>query len=54
MRLVLPLAEFGRVPRQGGRAVLSTPHPSMDHQLAGRDDYFEAYGFNDEWLRAAG
>jgi SAM-dependent methyltransferase len=43
------LREFNRVLGAGGRLVVSTHHPFMDHQLSGRDNYFETYSFNDTW-----
>jgi len=48
----LPLSEFNRLLSDGGRLVFSTHHPFMDHQLAGRENYFETYCFNDKWERA--
>ncbi|WNV76526.1 methyltransferase domain-containing protein [Geodermatophilus sp. DSM 44513] len=45
------LAEFHRVPTPGGRLVVSTHHPFMDHALAGGRDYFATYDFTDEWRR---
>jgi len=47
----LPLSEFNRLLSQGSRLVFSTHHPFMDHQLAGRDNYFETYSFNETWQR---
>lgn len=46
-----PLREFNRVLTRGGRLVFSTHHPFMDHQLSGRDNYFETYSFADAWQR---
>lgn len=46
-----PLSEFNRLLSQGGRPVFSTHPPFMDHQLAGRDNYFETYSFNETWQR---
>lgn len=43
------LREFNRVLCAGGRLVISTHHPFMDHPLSGRDNYFETYSFNDTW-----
>ncbi|WLA53025.1 class I SAM-dependent methyltransferase [Bradyrhizobium elkanii] len=45
------LSEFNRLLPQGGRLVFSTHHPFMDHQLAGRENYFETYNFTDTWQR---
>ncbi|NTE65157.1 class I SAM-dependent methyltransferase [Agrobacterium tumefaciens] len=47
----LPLSEFNRLLSDGGRLVFSTHHPFMDHQSAGRDNYFETYSFNETWKR---
>ena len=47
----LPLLEFNRVLAKGGRLVLSTHHPFMDHPLSGHDNYFETYRFDDTWER---
>lgn len=46
-----PLSEFNRVLCPGGRLVFSTHHPFMDHDLAGGDNYFETYSFNETWQR---
>ncbi len=46
-----PLAEFNRVLVPGGRFVFSTHHPFMDHELAGGENYFETYRFEEMWLR---
>ncbi len=43
------LREFHRVLAPGGRLVISTHHPFMDHQLAGGDDYFATYAFTEDW-----
>lgn len=43
------LREFHRVLRPGGRFVMSTHHPFLDHQLAGRDNYFETYQWSEVW-----
>ena len=45
------LSEFHRLLSPNGRFVFSTHHPFMDHQLAGHENYFETYGFNDTWQR---
>ncbi|WP_077960557.1 class I SAM-dependent methyltransferase [Ensifer adhaerens] len=45
------LCEFNRILPSGGRLVLSTHHPFMDHQLSGHDNYFETYSFDDTWER---
>lgn len=47
----LPLSEFNRLLSHGGRLVFSTHHPFMDHQLTGRDNYFETYRFSETWQR---
>lgn len=44
-----PLKEFHRVLAPNGRLVFSTHHPTMDHLLSGRPNYFETYEFSDEW-----
>jgi len=46
-----PLAEFRRVLVPGGRLVISTHHPFMDHALAGEPDYFATYEYTDEWVK---
>lgn len=46
-----PLSEFARLLPQGGRLVFSTHHPFMDHELAGRENYFETYSFSETWQR---
>jgi len=43
------LREFHRVLIPGGRLVVSTHHPFMDHVLAGGVDYFATYAFTDQW-----
>ncbi len=45
------LAEFRRVLRPGGRLVISTHHPFMDHELAGGESYFDTYDFSEVWTR---
>jgi SAM-dependent methyltransferase len=45
------LAEFRRVLVPGGRLVISTHHPFMDHPLAGGPDYFATYDFTEEWTK---
>ncbi|MBY5854359.1 class I SAM-dependent methyltransferase [Rhizobium ruizarguesonis] len=46
-----PLSEFNRLLPEGGRLVLSTHHPFMDHASTGRDNYFETYSFDETWQR---
>ncbi|WP_245493584.1 class I SAM-dependent methyltransferase [Rhizobium ruizarguesonis] len=46
-----PLPEFNRLLPKGGRLVLSTHHPFMDHASTGRDNYFETYSFDEIWQR---
>jgi SAM-dependent methyltransferase len=43
------LIEFRRVLAPGGRLVMSTHHPFMDHVLAQGSNYFETYEFADHW-----
>lgn len=43
------LREFRRVLVPGGRFVMSTHHPTMDHAMSGRDDYFETYEWSEHW-----
>jgi SAM-dependent methyltransferase len=45
------LRELHRVLVPGGRLVVSTHHPFMDHQLAGGGNYFATYAFSEEWRR---
>jgi SAM-dependent methyltransferase len=45
------LTEFRRVLVPGGRLVISTHHPFMDHPLAGGTDYFATYDFTEEWTK---
>jgi SAM-dependent methyltransferase len=45
------LTEFRRVLVPGGRLVISTHHPFMDHPLSGRPNYFATYDFTEEWTR---
>jgi SAM-dependent methyltransferase len=47
----LPLGEFHRVLAPGGKLVISTHHPFMDHALGGGANYFETYQFADEWTK---
>ncbi len=46
------LREFHRVLVPGGRLVVSTHHPFMDHPLAGGEDYFATYAFTEKWTLA--
>jgi SAM-dependent methyltransferase len=43
------LREFHRVLRPGGRFVMSTHHPFLDHQLAGGDNYFAQMQWSETW-----
>jgi len=45
------LREFRRVLVPGGRLVLSTHHPFMDHKLSGEERYFATYEFSEEWRK---
>lgn len=45
------LSEFHRLLSPNGRFVFSTHHPFMDHHLAGGENYFETYSFNETWQR---
>jgi SAM-dependent methyltransferase len=45
------LREFRRMLVPGGRLVVSTHHPFMDHLLAGGSDYFAVYEFSEPWQR---
>lgn len=47
----VPLEEFARVLKPGGRLVFSTHHPFMDHSLASGDNYFATYAFEETWDR---
>jgi SAM-dependent methyltransferase len=44
-----PLREFHRVLVPGGRLVVSTHHPFMDHPPDRAESYFATYRFDDEW-----
>jgi SAM-dependent methyltransferase len=46
------LRELRRVLVPGGRLVISTHHPFMDHALAGGGDYFATYEIEEEWIKA--
>jgi SAM-dependent methyltransferase len=46
------LSEFHRVLAPGGRLVISTHHPFMDHPAAGGLDYFATYQWAEEWAKA--
>jgi SAM-dependent methyltransferase len=43
------LSEFHRVLVPGGRFVMSTHHPFMDHAIAANDDYFAKYRWAEQW-----
>jgi SAM-dependent methyltransferase len=45
------LRELRRVLRPGGRLIISTHHPFMDHDLAGGSDYFATYNITEEWAK---
>ena len=45
------LAEFRRVLVPGGRLIVSTHHPFMDHELAGGTSYFATYNITEEWTK---
>jgi hypothetical protein len=47
------LAEFHRVLVLGGRLIVSTHHPFMDHELAGGASYFATYHITEEWAKRA-
>jgi SAM-dependent methyltransferase len=46
-----PLREFHRVLVPGGRLVVSTHHPFMDHRMSGHDDYFATYQLTEQWTK---
>jgi ubiquinone/menaquinone biosynthesis C-methylase UbiE len=43
------LSEFHRVLVPGGRFVMSTHHPFMDHAIAANGDYFAQYLWDEQW-----
>jgi ubiquinone/menaquinone biosynthesis C-methylase UbiE len=43
------LTEFHRVLVPGGRFVMSTHHPFMDHAIAANDDYFAKHLWAEQW-----
>ena len=43
------LGELARVLRPGGRIVVSTHHPFMDHAASGAEDYFATYLITEQW-----
>jgi SAM-dependent methyltransferase len=45
------LRELHRVLVPGGRLVISTHHPFMDHAPAGGGDYFATYEISEEWSK---
>lgn len=47
----VPLGEFARVLKKGGRLVFSTHHPFMDHTAAKGENYFAIYPFEEKWQR---
>lgn len=49
-----PLSEFHRVLKPGGKVVISTHHPFMDHELAGGEDYFAHTLIEDSWKKPDG
>jgi ubiquinone/menaquinone biosynthesis C-methylase UbiE len=49
-----PLSEFYRVLKPGGKVVISTHHPFMDHALAGGEDYFAHTLIEDSWKKPDG
>jgi len=46
------LSEFHRLLVPGGRLVISTHHPFMDHRAARGRDYFAVYQWTQEWAKA--
>ncbi|WP_137765549.1 class I SAM-dependent methyltransferase [Nissabacter sp. SGAir0207] len=42
-------AEFARVLRPGGRLVISTHNPYMDHKISGNQNYLSSYTFDYVW-----
>ncbi|MCF4099491.1 class I SAM-dependent methyltransferase [Maritalea mediterranea] len=49
-----PLSEFYRLLKPGGKVVISTHHPFMDHALAGGEDYFAHTLIEDSWKKPDG
>lgn len=47
----LPLGEFHRILKTGGRLVFSTHHPFMDHDPVCGESYFSTYTFEEVWQR---
>lgn len=48
----IPLNEFYRLLKPGGKVVISTHHPFMDHELTGGEDYFAHTLIEDRWEKA--
>jgi SAM-dependent methyltransferase len=45
------LSEFHRLLVSGGRLIISTHHPLMDHRVAGQADYFATYEWTEDWAK---
>lgn len=45
------LSEFHRLLVPGGRLIISTHHPFMDHRVARQSNYFATYQWTEDWAK---